>query len=997
MIQIKRLSLKNFKSFKKAEIPIAHGFTAIVGSNGSGKSNILDALLFVLGISSLKALRASRMTDLVNNQSKEEYAKVEMELEEKEKNKKWVISRTIDKQGRSIVRLDDKHVTLGEVSSLLEEFGIKPTGHNIVVQGDITRIMEMNAVQRREMIDDAAGIREFDEKREESLKELQKVDQKIKEVRIVLSERQTYLEELSKERQAALEYNQLSEELKQTKATLFKAELLELEEKRGKNNARKEQLQEELSEKTKKLDEDRNALEEAEKNLEALNQEIISANEKTYSGIGMLVEEKKSEKRVREERKKSFLEQEQKNREKQESVLLRNQLIDTELKEKRKQLTEKEQHLALLEKEFQDAKTAIDEKRKAWNEKSKELKELEKELQEKQSERDEERERLFKRQSLFQALQKTNELRRKSLFELTEEAKRLSERLEQKTDKKSLLDALLKKHPHPEEMLRELQKNLLDQQKKLSYNESQSDSLQDALKLLEKSRSACPTCDAALDAAVQKRIIEEKRQALARLAKENNALSEKRKSLLEERETLEKTLAKKRELELQLADFTELKNQSAELNAKISEIKKELESAATEPLHAEIKENEKRLAALEEETDTAEQSIAGFRKQYDPDAFSKDSEKLEHLSKRLNEEKGQRKQLELETTLVLIEEHKSNHKTAENFATENKALQEKVSAEEKDLEKIQKDLEKLELELAKSEKATKELSEQKTKIIEKITATKERIARSESKLRESASQLTGIEIENSKLEVRETDLKEEALVFHGITTFESFDVKDLRQKVPEIEKRLQKMGAINQKAVEHFGEFEQELLEVKKKSDKLEEERLAVLDMIKKIEDRRTQVFMDCFNTISRHFNEIFFTLADGEGKLSLTNPEQPLESGLLIEARMKGKPIYSIDSMSGGEKTLTGLAFLFAIQMYEPAPFYVFDEADAALDKENSMKLGKIIARISQNGQFIGITHNDTIVREANQIIGVALNEHKSSVVGLRLKEKESDSAQAA
>ncbi|MBU0635980.1 hypothetical protein KKE06_03060, partial [Candidatus Micrarchaeota archaeon] len=245
-------------------------------------------------------------------------------------------------------------------------------------------------------------------------------------------------------------------------------------------------------------------------------------------------------------------------------------------------------------------------------------------------------------------------------------------------------------------------------------------------------------------------------------------------------------------------------------------------------------------------------------------------------------------------------------------------------------------------------------------------------------------------IDNSKLEVRETDLKEESKEFEETPTFESFDVKELRQNLPIIEKKIKKMGAINQKAVEHFGEFEQELLDVKKKSDKLEEERLAVLDMIKKIEDRRTQVFMDCFNSINRYFNDIFFTLADGSGKLSLTEPEKPLEAGLLIEAQMKGKPIYSIDSMSGGEKTLSSLAFLFALQMYDPAPFYVFDEADAALDKENSMKLGKIVQKISQNSQFIGITHNDTIVREANQIIGVALNEHKSSVIGLKLKEKE-------
>ena len=96
-----------------------------------------------------------------------------------------------------------------------------------------------------------------------------------------------------------------------------------------------------------------------------------------------------------------------------------------------------------------------------------------------------------------------------------------------------------------------------------------------------------------------------------------------------------------------------------------------------------------------------------------------------------------------------------------------------------------------------------------------------------------------------------------------------------------------------------------------------------------------------------------------------------------------------SIDAMSGGEKSLTALAFLFAIQSFEPAPFYIFDEVDAALDKENSLKISRMLKEISRDGQFISITHNDSIVKEADQIIGVALNKQKSSVIGLRLKQE--------
>ncbi|MBS3059052.1 MAG: hypothetical protein J4224_01360, partial [Candidatus Diapherotrites archaeon] len=80
---------------------------------------------------------------------------------------------------------------------------------------------------------------------------------------------------------------------------------------------------------------------------------------------------------------------------------------------------------------------------------------------------------------------------------------------------------------------------------------------------------------------------------------------------------------------------------------------------------------------------------------------------------------------------------------------------------------------------------------------------------------------------------------------------------------------------------------------------------------------------------------------------------------------------------------------FLFAIQSFEAAPFYIFDEADAALDKENSLKLARMIKEVSKTSQFIAITHNDAIIKAADQIIGVALNQQKSSVIGLRLKER--------
>src|SRR3989338_7406033 len=132
----------------------------------------------------------------------------------------------------------------------------------------------------------------------------------------------------------------------------------------------------------------------------------------------------------------------------------------------------------------------------------------------------------------------------------------------------------------------------------------------------------------------------------------------------------------------------------------------------------------------------------------------------------------------------------------------------------------------------------------------------------------------------------------------------------------------------------------------------------------------------------------MFYNFFKGKGDLELTDMEDLLEAGLIIKAQHKGDQFQRLESMSGGEKTLTALAFLFAIQLYEPAPFYIFDEADAALDKENSVKLVNVVCEMGKKSQFIVISHNDAIIKRADQIVGVALDQNKSSVIGLNLKE---------
>ena len=163
---------------------------------------------------------------------------------------------------------------------------------------------------------------------------------------------------------------------------------------------------------------------------------------------------------------------------------------------------------------------------------------------------------------------------------------------------------------------------------------------------------------------------------------------------------------------------------------------------------------------------------------------------------------------------------------------------------------------------------------------------------------------------------------------------------------------------------------------------------------ISEIEGRRKNTFMGTLNEISGHFREVYSELTKGNAELALETPGD-IESGLMIKASPPGKKLLHIDSMSGGEKTLTAFAFLFAIQRHKPAPFYILDEADAALDKPNSERLAHMIKTRTEDSQFIVITHNNPMIHVSDQIVGVSMNKEKgSSIVEVDLKRLEASEA---
>jgi len=190
------------------------------------------------------------------------------------------------------------------------------------------------------------------------------------------------------------------------------------------------------------------------------------------------------------------------------------------------------------------------------------------------------------------------------------------------------------------------------------------------------------------------------------------------------------------------------------------------------------------------------------------------------------------------------------------------------------------------------------------------------------------------------------------------------------------------------RALEIYEEVEKQYNELVEKKDMLGKEKEDVLKMMNEIEGKKKDLFMKVFDVVNETFKKFFSMLTTkGEANLIIENEENPFEAGVRINVKITGSKFLDIRSLSGGEKTLTALAFIFSIQEHEPASFYVLDEVDAALDKHNSEKFAKLIRQYSENAQYLIMSHNDSVISEADSLYGISMNEHGiSQVVSLKV-----------
>ena len=315
-----------------------------------------------------------------------------------------------------------------------------------------------------------------------------------------------------------------------------------------------------------------------------------------------------------------------------------------------------------------------------------------------------------------------------------------------------------------------------------------------------------------------------------------------------------------------------------------------------------------------------------------------------------------------------------------NLAVENARLQDEIKEMQAELEKLKG------IETKESGDVIK-LQELRTNEEQKLTEARKRWKELFEERQILQSAIGRKNIEKARLEASTENLKLEAEDLKDVPEKDLVKLpqEQLQEMIKSYAIEINRLGPVNMRAIEEYGIIHVEFEELKKKLDKLLEEKDAITRIVQEVEKRRYDKFMSTLNEIATNFSKIYNDLTGGNGDVRLEE-ENNIASGMVIEASPAGKRVLNLDAMSGGEKTLTSLAFLFSVMQHYQVSFYVLDEVDAALDKANTKKIVELVKKYSKNIQFIVITHNDFTIQEADKVFGVSMESGVSRVFGIEM-----------
>ena len=953
MPYIKKLVIKGFKSFaKETEIVFTNGTNVIVGPNGSGKSNITEAICFVLGRKSAKSLRAEKSSHFIFSSAHhkpmwEAAVKIIFDNSDKKfslQEKEVSIERIVRRNGVSMYKINNDIKTRQEVLELVIAAGINPYGFNIVLQGEIMDTVRMSAEDRRKVIEEVSGISVYEQRKEKSLAELEKTEARLRETEAVLRERTAYLRNLEEERKQALHHQELQTTVKRCKATIFSRKI-EDKNKQLESILKEAKKQEDDREKLKKQQgEITKQIQELEKKIEKITKDIEIASgveqEKLYNEItqiraelaGLEVKEENTSLRIIENSTKlERIKQEVVEREKESGELKKGSSEKSKLQD----LDKKRAELESLEKEkevYSDLRTKF--------------KIISNNLEQKESNK--------------------NKIKNETNF-IFEEIRITESELdyhEEESCKKTLLD-LKKEIENKHKQQEEKEAKLLELEKDIAANNSEIISAELVKKDVKKIDKICPLC--------RSKITEEHIKNI-------------------DKEADEKIWNLRGKIDTNRAKITKLKEEIADLKEDLIISNKKERRADIDLIKLiGIEAKKKSIRNLEEE----EKNIA------------KEISQLETERKRIEKLLNEKKDIEeiYNNKLLELQEVSSRSEKSSNIQLESKQIElQKLKISFKQLEKDKKDLEEESLEvtdtinnkniaLQEIEKKEKEFEEKHKKSIDnknnlqrEVVEKNKEIMEIQNKSNLITNNVNNIMVEKARINAEKENLEMDIKSYEGIELMQG-SIPILEEKIQKAEISLIKIGNINMRALEVYDSVKKEYDVIAEKVTILRNEKEEIIKIIEEVDKKKTKTFMRTLNNINELMNRNFMQLSTkGQSCLELENQEKPFEGGLAITIKIAKGKYFDVSSLSGGEKTLVALSLIFAIQEYKPFPFYVFDEVDAALDKRNSEKLAALIKKYMKSGQYIIVTHNDTLISEAPVLYGVSMQEGISKIISLEL-----------
>ncbi|MDD5178235.1 MAG: chromosome segregation protein SMC [Candidatus Nanoarchaeia archaeon] len=1138
MTIIKSMTARGFKSFaKKTDIIFGDKFNCVLGPNGSGKSNIVDALCFVLGKISAKGMRAEKSSHLIYNGGKKgspaKEAEVSIIFDNSNKSfplkdKEIKITRVVKQNGNSVYMLMDQIVTRQQVIELLSQAKVDPDGHNIVLQGDIIRFMEMKPEQRREIIEDVSGIGVYEEKKQRSLLELNKVDEKLNEARIILHEKEVNLRELKKDRDQAVRFKELEADIKRNKATYLHLQIKDKETKKEEIDKKIKSSQDEIDSIRKKTVELKGEIEAKKQEIENINKHIEEKGEIEQKKLHSDIEDLKISS-TKDKSRKEVCETEIKKIDSRKIQLLKNiKDIEDKIKAFGEEKSRLEKQNNLLKSEEEKVKKELIQlkgKFSGFGNLEELEKKFEKLLVEVELEKEKQQQLLRKKDNLEHQQSLINpggEDSFSTLIEARKNFKQITTDLTKELNESSKISSQLAKARENlvktnEELTRlnakEFTQTVLSQQNiaikniiKLNkkgvhgtvsdlgevdskYNTALSvaagprlnsivvddDKIaQECIEYLKQTKTGVVTflpmnkikggqitnsdrqfsknpgavgfamdlvkfnpkykdifsytfgSTLVMDSLTNARkigvgeirmvtldgdLMEGSGAMVGGYRKLTNTFKEKDLSagithLEEDITRLKETvnLLDQKRIENENKVY-ELKNKKAELEAEIIKLDnltggKDLEEIRKKQKQIlnEIETAAKDIEKAEEKIKIKSQELESLRTQknelIEKTKNTKENEQLSNLENKRDEITSKILKIKGETETI-------NAQINEIYIKEKEKTQKIIQDSSKELESFKNEMIELDKKINESNQALKEKEKiekefyntfknlfGKRNTIDEIKNKKEnQLLREEERVKAIEYRINNINIDRAKIVAELEAFNVEFADYAGVSLRKGVEIEELKFEIKKFEGLMSQLGNINMRALEVYDKVNEEYDSIMGKAETLKVEKENILTLMQEIEGKKKSLFMKTYRSLAENFKRIFASLSTkGEAHLEIEDEENLFESGVEMKVKLTGNKFMDIKSLSGGEKTLTALSFIFAIQEYSPASFYLLDEVDAALDKRNSALLSKLIARYASNAQYIVISHNDAIISEADQLYGVSMQEGVTKLVSLKV-----------